>query len=220
MSRDAGHMKALAMGGMVAVTLLAARPGAAHADCAEVKQVVSRVEQERPLTAEYPLPIGWQARSIVLSGEEILDGFDACRLEDDRLSENKKIRSQVTTDYICEIREMPEEPENAEIMMSDATTFDAKVTSVMTWLAPCLQTDMAYEMDDQSTSVNMRFVKPRPAGSGLGYFDVPQIHITMGQEGSVRDFNHPKMGVNMPRPMRVVRMTISSPTWYLKPEQN
>ncbi|KCZ51175.1 hypothetical protein [Hyphomonas pacifica] len=220
MSRDVRNVKALAMGGMVAVTLLAVRPGAAHADCAEVKQVVSRLEQERPLTAEYPLPIGWHARDLALTGDEVLDGFDSCRLEDDRLSDNKSIRSQVTTDYVCVIREMPEEPEDAEIMMADATAFDAKVTSVMTWLAPCLQTDMAYEMDDRSTSVNMRFIKPRPEGSGLGYFDVPQVHITMGQEGSVRDFNHPKAGFNMPRPMRVVRMTISSPAWYLKPEQN
>lgn len=220
MSRDARNVKALAMGGMVVVTLLAIRPGAAHADCAEVKQVASRLEQERPLTTEYPLPIGWHARDLVLTGDDLLDGFDSCRLEDDRLSDDMSIRSQVTTNYVCMIREMPEEPEDAEITMADATGFDARMTSVMTWLAPCLQTDMAYEMEDISNGYAMRFVKPRPEGSGLGHYDVPRIWLTISKEGTIREFNNALMGYSTPREPRVLRMTILSPTWYLKPEQN
>ncbi len=43
--------------------------GVAAADCAELKQVVAKLEAPRPLTEAFPLATGWLHRDVALAGE-------------------------------------------------------------------------------------------------------------------------------------------------------
>jgi len=187
--------------------------GGALADCGELKAVVAKLEAPRPLTADFPLPIGWQHRDVVLAGDWVLDGFDDCRLVDGPVGRTNP--KYVNTAYECHLREMPGSADGAEMTVADRADFEARLMSALGWLQPCLEREAGFERDTTSSGTTERFVKIRPEGSGLGVYQVVRISLSMGSWSNGRPYNDPRAGFTMTMTPRDLVLVISSPSWTL-----
>jgi hypothetical protein len=188
--------------------------GVAAADCAELKQVVAKLEAPRPLTEAFPLATGWLHRDVALTGEWVLDGFDDCRLVDGPVG--KTTPKYVNTAYECHLREMPGSADGAEMMVTDRAEFETRLRSAISWLQPCLETEAGFERDTSgSNATTERFVKIRPEGSGLAWQDVVRIRLSMGSWSNGRPYNDPRAGFTMTMTPRDMVLVISSPSWTL-----
>lgn len=198
---------------LLALAAAAMPAGAALADCAELKGVVAKLEGPRPLTADFPLPVGWQHRDVALDGEWVLDGFDDCRLVDGPVGRTNP--KYVNTAYECHLREMPGSEDGAEMMVTDRAAFETRLRSALGWLQPCLESEAGFERDTISSGTTERFVKIRPEGSGLGVYEVVRISLSMTSWSNGRPYNDPRAGFTMTMTPRDMVLVISSPSWTL-----
>ena len=188
--------------------------GVAAADCAELKQVVAKLEAPRPLTEAFPLATGWLHRDVALTGEWVLDGFDDCRLVDGPIGRTNP--KYVNTAYECHLREMPGTEDGAEMTVADRAEFETRLRSAIGWLQPCLESGEAgFERDTTSSGTTERFVKTQQEGERLGLYQRTRIALSMGSWSDGRPYNDPRAGFTMTMTPRDMVLVISSPSWTL-----